>query len=198
MGLTEIGAVAATIDTSESGSVNPNVKAIVAVNPESALIPVTRSNGVLLAVSAPTSGLVAGQSAVLQLDGWTWEDMALEQSAAMHISWPSLRQGRFRRGDDDAKEVIKRYEEQVNQLRELFESARAYAAGRAAGSVNGKSQPLDLRLEGMVAVVKGKLPMMVRADTLNQIQAAVAFSAEQKTKLIILGGYGRPALQRAS
>ena len=59
-------------------SLNPNVKAHVAVNPDSELIPVTRSNGVLLALTAPTRGVISGKSAVLQLDGWTFEDLALQ------------------------------------------------------------------------------------------------------------------------
>lgn len=190
MGLTEIGAVPATVDTSETGEMNPNVKAVVAVNPDSELIPVTRSNGVLLAVSAPSGGLIAGQSAVLQLDGWTWEDMALKPAATMQVNWPSLRQRRFRRGgDQDESELLRRYEEQINQLRELFKETRAYKAGKAS---RGDEQPLDLRLEAMIPVVDGQLPMMVRADTLNQIQSAVAFAVEENAKLIILGGYDAP------
>src|SRR5512139_2935911 len=43
MGLTEIGSVRGTLDYAETGSVNPNVRAEVAVNPESELIPVARS-----------------------------------------------------------------------------------------------------------------------------------------------------------
>jgi len=190
LGLTEIGAVPATIDTSETGELNPNVSALVAVNPDSELIPVTRSNGVLLAVSAPSGGLVSGSSAVLQLDGWTFEDLSLKSHAAMHVNWPSLRRSRFRRGGDrDESELVKRYEEQVRRLKDLFEETRAYQAGRKS---LGDQQPFDLRLEAMIPVVQGELPMMVAADSLNQIQSAVAFAAEQGAKLIILGGYDAP------
>ena len=190
LGLTEIGAVPATIDTSETGDVNPNVAALVAVNPDSELIPVTRSNGVLLAVSAPSGGLVSGTSAVLQLDGWTFEDLSLKDKAAMQVNWPSLRRSRFRRGtDQDESKLIKRYEEQINGLKEIFDETRAYQAGQ---QVRGAEQPLDLRLEAMIPVVNGELPMMVAADSLNQIQSAVAFAAEQNAKLIIIGGYDAP------
>lgn len=187
MGLTEIGAVPATVDTSETGEINPNVCALVAVNPDSELIPVTRSNGVLVAVSAPSGGLVSGMSAVLQLDGWTYEDLALKDKASMQVSWPSLRRSRFRRGGNrDENEMLRRYEEQVNELRQLFDDTRAYKAGKEA---QDELQPLDLRLEAMIAVIDGDLPMMVRADSLNQIQSAVAFAVEQKVRIIILGGY---------
>ena len=88
LGLVEINSVRATVDVQESGQINPNVQAIVAVNPDSEIIPVTRSNGVLLALTAPHGGLIAGKSAVIQLDGWTWEDMAVLPEAAMHLEWP--------------------------------------------------------------------------------------------------------------
>ena len=77
LGLVEINAVRATRDYRETGAVNPNVKAEVAINPDSELIPVTRSGGVLIALSAPTGGLISGTSALVQLDGWTWEEMTL-------------------------------------------------------------------------------------------------------------------------
>src|SRR3954471_6303120 len=90
IGLVEINSVRATEDFQESGQLNPNVKAIVAVNPDSEIIPVTRSNGVLLALTAPQGGLIAGKSAVIQLDGWTWEEMAVLPEAAMHLEWPRV------------------------------------------------------------------------------------------------------------
>src|SRR5690606_23129529 len=86
LGLVEIDAVRATRDFAESGDINPNIKAQVGINPDSELLPVTRANGVLLAVSAPNSRLVAGQSVVLQLDGWTWEELTLKSPAGLHIA----------------------------------------------------------------------------------------------------------------
>ena len=73
-GSSKINSIRATVDAREIGPLNPNVRAIVAVNPDSEIIPVTRSNGVLLALTAPYGGLMSGQSAVIQLDGWTWEE----------------------------------------------------------------------------------------------------------------------------
>ena len=62
IGLTEISAVKQTNDHSEIGEINPNVRANVAYNPDSDLIPVTRSNGVLIVNSTPSSGRIPGQS----------------------------------------------------------------------------------------------------------------------------------------
>jgi hypothetical protein len=83
--LAEIGAVRATNDVSEVGDITPNVRAEAAVNPDSELLPVTRANGVLLALSVPGGGLISGTSGLMMMDGWTWEDMTLKGPVAMHV-----------------------------------------------------------------------------------------------------------------
>jgi imidazolonepropionase-like amidohydrolase len=170
LGLVEIESVRATIDYREGGLFNPNVKSWVAVNPDSELIPVTRANGVLLVLSAPTGSLIAGRSAVLQLDGWTTEDLVLQSEVAMHIQWPS-RRGR---------------EASLKSLREYFALARNYQSAREA---DAELNPVDLRLEAMQPVLQGRTPLMVSADSLSEIQAAVGFAVEQQVRLIIHGGY---------
>ncbi len=70
LGLIEINAVRATGDDSETGESNPNVRAETAVNPDSELIPVTRSGGVLFSLATPRRGRVSGTSALLQLAAW--------------------------------------------------------------------------------------------------------------------------------
>src|SRR5690606_10708246 len=67
---------------------NPNVRAEVAVNPESRHIGTARSNGVLVTITTPSGGIVSGLSAALMLDGWTWESMTLESGAALNVNWP--------------------------------------------------------------------------------------------------------------
>lgn len=178
LGLVEVNAVRATVDHSETGQINPNVKSWVAVNPDSELIPVARSNGVLLALSAPSGGLVSGQSAVLQLDGWTFEDMTLASGVAMHLNWPRI-------SSDSGRPS----ESSMQQLRKLFDDARAYRQARAA---EGSGQPLDLRLQAMLPVLDGKQPLVVDADELRAIQGAVAFGEEQQVRVVIYGGYDAP------
>ena len=80
LGLAEIRSVNASTDTAETGPLNPNARALVAFNADSELLPVTRGGGVLTALSVPEAGrtgLIAGTSALLQLEGWNWQDMAL-------------------------------------------------------------------------------------------------------------------------
>ena len=191
LGLIEIPSVRATVDKAETGTVNPNVRAQVAVNPDSELIPVVRSNGVLAVLTAPTGGLISGQSAVIALDGWTYEDMTVRAPVGMHVAWPRLRPLRGFRTQDDTPASAKR-DEALKALDEIFAQARAYQASKAAATPD---QPIDLdvRAEAMLPVLEGKLPLIVHADELEQIQGAVAFAERQKVKLIILGGYDAAA-----
>lgn len=178
LGLVEVNAVRATVDRSETGQLNPNVKSWVAVNPDSELIPVTRSNGVLLALSAPSGGLISGQSAVLQLDGWTFEEMALAPGVGMHLNWPRISSDSGRPSSSS-----------MRQLRQLFDDARAY---RLARDAQRGDPAVDVRLEAMLPVIEGRQPLIVSADELGAIQGAVAFGQEQQVRIMIYGGYDAP------
>jgi len=178
LGLVEVNAVRATVDRSETGQLNPNVKSWVAVNPDSELIPVTRSNGVLLALSAPSGGLISGQSAVLQLDGWTFEDMTLASGVAMHLNWPRI-------SSDSGRPSAS----SMATLRTLFDDARAYRRARAADAA---THAVDLRLQAMLPVLDRQQPMIVHADELGAIQGAVAFAEQQGIRIMIYGGYDAP------
>jgi imidazolonepropionase-like amidohydrolase len=190
IGLVEVNAVRATRDQRETGSINPNVKSWVSVNPDSEIIPVTRSNGVLLALSAPSGGLISGQSAVVQLDGWTWEDLTVRPEVGMHVNWPRMSPIIDWEVEATAKEQIESRDKALDQLRQTFADARAYEKARRA---DDGIHPSDLRWEAMLPVLRGDLPLIVDADDIQQIQAAVAFAEQQKVKLIIYGGYDAPS-----
>lgn len=198
LGLVEIPAVRASRDTAEAGQINPNVRAERGVNPDSELIPVTRANGVLLNLTAPSGGLIAGTSALLQLDGWTWEDLTLKAPVGMHIDWPRMSSPRATASGSD-EDRTPRSTEQIRSLEQLLADARGYMAGRsAAGAATrpanvaakpGGIQSFDARLEAMAPVLSGDVPLYVWANELRQIESAVAFSVREKVKLVIIGGY---------
>ena len=182
LGLVEINAVRATRDYAETGELNPNVHAEKAVNPDSELIPVTRSNGVLLGIVTPSGGLISGRAAAFQLDGWTWEDMTVRSSVALQVNWPRL-SGPNK--DDAGKATVPR---SLQKLEDTIEAAHDYRRAREAEP----TRPRDIRLESLLPVLDGKMPVMVAADELRQIQSAVAFAARHKLKLIIQGGFDAP------
>lgn len=173
IGLTEIDSVRATVDSRETGTINPNVRAAAAVNPDSELIPVARANGVLLAVSAPDGGMISGRSALMMMDGWTWEDMTLKADVGMQVTWPRSGTG-GPAGDSELK-----------LLEETFDQAARYRAAMQTSN----APKFDARLAALVPVLERQMPIVVTAFRAPQIRSAVAFAKERHLKLIIYGGY---------
>ncbi len=192
-GLVEIGAVRATVDTTELGNYNPHLTAASAIHPASEVIPVSRANGITHALAAPRSGsdgVISGQAALVHLDGWTVEEMAIDPAIAMVIQWPEIRTRTFdfttfsvrNTPFNEAKETA---EEAQAKLRDWFEAARHYAQASAAGS--GRLER-DLKLEALARVVEGDLQVIMLADAARDIEAAVAFAEEQKIDFVLAGG----------
>jgi imidazolonepropionase-like amidohydrolase len=190
MGLIEIAAVRATRDTTEVGDFTPDVQSWIAVNPDSELIPVARANGITHVVPVPSGGRVAGQSALLTLSGWTYEEMLVRAPVALHLFWPSMRidptprsaapdRATWKSPDEQARERRARIEE----LDDFFAEARAYAKGRAAGN-----QALDPSWDAMLPFLAGDLPILVHADDVRQIEAAVAWAERNECRIVLAGG----------
>jgi imidazolonepropionase-like amidohydrolase len=91
IGLSEIEAVREMSDISDIGLFKPQLRAATAVNPASEHIPVTRANGITSVITSPGGGIVAGQSVLMHLSGWTMEDMAVRAPAAMRMEFPQIR-----------------------------------------------------------------------------------------------------------
>ena len=194
IGLIEINAVRATKDVAETGPINPNVRAEVAVNPDSELIPVARSGGVLLCLTSPVGGLISGSSTVLQLDGWTWEDMMLCPRAAMHVTWPAIVPAVDWWNPQPADKQIKERNKLLDRLDRFMESARVYAHAHAAHSedAHAAGPAFDARFHAMLPVFDRRMPLVVHADEIQQILSAVAFSLRENVRLILHGGYDAP------
>lgn len=189
LGLVEIGSVRASTDTAESGLINPNVRAAVSINPDSELLPVARTGGVLTALSVPQpggeDGLITGTSALIQLDGWSWEEMALKPRVGLHIFWPTLAINRDPSFPKSPKKQQEEAQKRLRQIDDTFAVARAY---RLARLHNSAAQDHDSRWEAMIPVFEGKLPVFIHADELSQIESALAWSAGQKLSIVLVGG----------
>ena len=134
LGLVEVGQGApGTVDTTEVGDLNPHVKAIVAINPHSAHIGVTRVDGVTTTMTLPLGGLISGQAAVINLVGTTPAEMAVVPYAALVINYPRTITGgggfSVAVQPPNLGEVVNAANRQVEQMRKTLRDAEAY--GRA-------------------------------------------------------------------
>lgn len=192
IGLTEIDSVAGTVDTAELGDINPNARAAVAINPHTEVVPVTRVNGITNALVVPEGGIISGESALVQLAGWTPAEMVVKDHVGMHLRFPRLRTGGFgdQAPDEEAeRERKKAYTRELDRLRDLLRDAQAYAKAAAARSADQKVQRFDrdLVLEALVPVVEGREPVILHANLARDIKAALKFTDELKLKVILAG-----------
>ena len=86
IGLIEIGAVRATDDQDELGDVTPEVAAHTAYNPDSEVIPTVRAHGITTVQVVPRGSLIRGLTFLVNLDGWTKEDAAIELVDGLQLS----------------------------------------------------------------------------------------------------------------
>ena len=181
LGLIEIEAVRATVDTAEVGAVNPNARAQIAVHADSDLLPVARAGGVLTALSVPRGNLIAGQSALINLSGWNYEEMTVKPAVAMHIYWPSTRLPDWL-PKPAIEQALKAAAENLRVLDASFAEAIAYRAKQALPQATQ-----DLRLEALQPVLSGDLPLFIHANELTQIRGALTFAAKYKLKVTLVG-----------
>ncbi len=174
LGITEIASVAGTVDTVEMGNINPAIRVEVAVNHDSELLPTSMAGGILSAHIVPGGGLIRGTSAVISLEGWSWEEMTLAAPVAMHIVYPP---GAVDDEDNDDLKLI-------NQTLDL--ARHWHQANAAANDGNGPAPARNDQLEALGGLLSGDVPLMLHANRYDVMEAALDWAQEQGFERIIL------------
>ena len=191
LGLSEIDGVRATQDTTEIGEgFTPEVESWIAVNPDSEMLPVARANGIAYFEPMPQGKIVSGQSALLSMDGWTWEQMLVKKSVALHVFWPELgldTTPKERLADPSKAKSLedqdKERRRKIAELQNFFDDARAYAKGRSAQA--GQKIPA---WEAMLPFLRGDASLVIHADEVRQIKSAVNWAATNHLNIALAGG----------
>ena len=177
-------------DTAESVEYNPHLRTRTAYHPDSEAIPVARANGVTTVGVAPGGGVLAGELAVLKLDGWTWEEATLRPSAGISFQFPPInpprRFGAAADRDKTYADLKKARDRTLDTLADLLARARAH------GRTPPAARPVDWVLAALVPVVEGELPMVITANREADIRDAVGFGAKEHVSVVIEGGAEAP------
>jgi len=194
MGLAEITQGAnATVDNSETGNWNPNVSALWGIDPHSAHIGVTRVVGITHVISSPGGSILAGQSALINMAGFTAPGMAVVPRIATVIQLPSAGGrggggGRFGGGAPAATPAAG--STPLDSLKQMLDDARAYKVATEAYAKD-KTLPrptTDLVLAALGPALSGEMPVIFPAQSVAQIKEVVKFAEEQKLTPIVIGG----------
>ncbi len=188
LGLAEISSVRATIDHTEIGIINPNIRSVVAYNTDSKVINTVKSNGILLANIVPQGGTISGSSSVVQLDAWNWEDATYNADGAMHMNMPSL----FFRPNPfaaffgiaetrNANDVIKEGLAKIEEIKVFFREANAYHKETSHANTN-------LKFEAVKSLFNKKQKLFVHCDIVKEMLVAIDFVKEFGFEVVIVGG----------
>jgi len=183
LGLVEIGSVPGGQDTQELGQFNPQDEVLTAVNPHSTHIGITRANGVTSVITSAEGGLIQGSAALIDMDGWTPQQMAESGTVAMVMTYPRVGGGgRFRggRGGPNQGDAAETQNRQVRDLFDYLRNAKAY---------NDRPNPehKNLAFAALGPALRGEVPVIFDVQTEGQIRGALALADSFKLKPILRG-----------
>jgi imidazolonepropionase-like amidohydrolase len=187
LGMVEVGQVAASRDDRELGRYNPHIRALTGVHPHSEAIPVTRANGITAVLTVQASGVIRGMGSVIQLKGDTPERMALRDSAALVINFPSPKGEVW---DDPSLEG-----DRIEELVMLFERAQLFAnRGTTNDDPTARFEPNvtnrdRLLLAALVPAITGRQPVLFQARRERDIRALLLFLDKfPEVNAVLVGG----------
>jgi len=181
LGLSEIAAVRATQDRNETGEFNPNIRSIIAYNTDSEIIPTLRTNGLLMAQIAPQGGIISGQSSIVHLDAWNWEDATLKADDGIWLNWSQMFTFEGWWAEQGGIKPNEKYGEQTQQIKSFFEQAKAYCQAK-------KHQEANLKMEAMCGLFSGEKKLYVNVNYVKEIVDVVNFAKSFGVQLVLSGG----------
>lgn len=184
VGLSEVNSDKKTQDFNDAGELIPQLKALTAVNPNSAIIPVTRVSGVTTVLAMPQGGLFPGTAALINLHGYTPDQMFAGFECVVMNFPNTARRGFFDRRTDE--EIKKAADKLLKHLDEVWERAVQYH--RVDSATKGKGLGYYPEMEALLPVVRGERMLMIEVNAAKDIQAAVKWVTDRKVKKVVLSG----------
>lgn len=182
IGLREIDAVRATLDYNETGDITPEVRAITSYNTDSKIIPTIRFNGVLIAQSTPRGGLISGQSSIVQLDAWNWEDAAIKMEDGVHVNWPNRHMVIYpSKIPTDENDLKKRRNQAITHIQDILERTLMYMKESTHDEYNSKCEALK-------GLFTGEKILYLHVSSEKDIMESVNYAESIGIKRIVLVG----------
>jgi imidazolonepropionase-like amidohydrolase len=186
-------------DAWELGLLNPQLRAVTAVNSSSEQIPAARANGVTSAIEMPEGDLISGQMSIVHLDGSSNDAMTVVPCTAIHLRFPAIvtvpvpPHETDEEDEDPSKEIEpipyadarRDYDQKMRALNQFFDEARRYRQAR----IGKPATPVNLKYEALLPVLEGKTPMFVTAVREREIREAIQFAKKEKIKIILADAY---------
>lgn len=162
-----------------SGPIQPELRAMDAYNAQEKLVAWVRSFGVTTLHTGHGPGaVISGQTMLVKTRGKTVEEALVDSVATVAATLGPLIERYFRSPGTRAKAVA--------MLRAELLKAQAYRRKRQAADPARRPDP-DLGLETLVRVLEGEIPLMITAQQVPEIMAALRLQREFGFRLILDG-----------
>jgi imidazolonepropionase-like amidohydrolase len=204
LGAVETEGIEETREYDEATSpITPHMRIIDGINSESGLFDAAIKTGVTTILCAPGEGnLLSGQSALIQLVGDSVDEMVLKFPVGIHGSLgepPKLRYGKknvnpsTRMGEAallrqtliDAQDYAEKI---VSYKKKLKDYEQKEKEGKAEPDKKPVPPPTNFKLQSLIPVIKGELPLILRANRYDDILTALRIADEFKLQLILNQG----------
>lgn len=178
-GLNEIDQARPTHDFNETGSLNPNVRSLIAYNTDSKVTPTLKSNGITMVQVVPEGGLISGTSSIMKTEGWNWEDAVYKTDDGIHMNWPEFISNWWNTEKSD--ELKLRMDREFHSIEELFEQAYQY-------SKITKPEVANVRFEAMRGLFNGSKNLYVHVNGARGIISSINFIKKyNRVKMVLVG-----------
>ncbi|HMP78793.1 MAG TPA: amidohydrolase family protein [Pirellulaceae bacterium] len=171
-----------------SGAMQPELRAMDAVNIREQLIDYLRSFGITTIHTGHAPGeLVSGQTMIIKTVGNSVEDaVVIEQAAVAATLGPGGTRSTGSPGTRGKQIAMLRQE--LIKAQEYQQKRNPTVAEGGDGQAGDKgSSGRDLRMEAMVEVLEGRLPLLVTANKAQDIASALRLAEEFKIRLWLDG-----------
>ena len=169
-------------DYNEMGDiVAAQLRGIDSFNPQDRAIPMALAGGVTTVGTGPGSANVLGGT-FLAVKTWgsCVDDMVLRAEVAMKCAFGENPKRCYRDKGDSARMTT------AAKLREMLFKARDYLERKqAAGDDRLKQPPFDMKLEALIPVLKGELPLKAHAHRADDICTAIRIAKEFGVKMTL-------------
>ena len=169
-------------DYNEMGDiVASHLRAIDSFNPQDEAIPMALAGGVTTVGTGPGSANVLGGTFIaVKTVGNCVDDMVINPSVAMKCAFGENPKRCYRDKGDSARMTT------AAKLREQLFLARDYMLRKAAAGDDITKQPrFDMKMEALIPVLKGKIPLKAHAHRADDICTTIRIAREFGVKLTV-------------
>lgn len=184
IGLLEIGQIPQATDERESGDIIPQMRALTAINPNATAIPVTRIAGVTTTLTLPEGGLLPGTAALVNLHGYTPDQMYAGFEGVV-LNFPNT--GRRGFGDRRTEDELKKASEKaLATLNDVWDKAVQYH--KLDSATGGKGVGYYPEMQAMIPVIRGERALLIEVNMQKDIQSALKWVKDKKVKKVVFMG----------